>query len=66
MRKDASCINILTCEHYIKCVLPEVPYRDLFDDITGNKRFLVTDEETGKAHPGYQRISARRPQLDFK
>lgn len=51
MPKDASCINILTCEHYIKCVLSEVPYRKLFDDITGNKSFLATDEETGKLIP---------------
>ena len=51
MRKDSSCINILTCEHYIKCVLPEVPNRQLFDGITGNKSFLVTDEETGKVIP---------------
>jgi class 3 adenylate cyclase len=51
MRKDTSCINVLTCEHYLNCVLPEVSYRDFFDDITGNKRFLVTDEETGKLIP---------------
>jgi len=51
MRKDASCINILTCEHYIKCVLSKVPDRALFDGITGSKSFLVTDEETGKVIP---------------
>jgi class 3 adenylate cyclase len=51
MRKDASCINILTCEHYIKCLLSEVPYRKLFDGIVGNKEFPVTDEETGKIVP---------------
>ena len=51
MRKDASCINILTCEHYLKCLLSEVPYAKLFDGITGNKRFLVTNEETGKIVP---------------
>ena len=51
MRKDASCINILTCEHYINCVLSQMPYRELFDDITGSKNFLVTDEETGKLIP---------------
>ena len=51
MGKDASCINVLTCEHYLNCVLPEVPYRDFFDGIAGNKRFLVTDEETGKVIP---------------
>ena len=51
MRKDASCINILTCEHYINCVLSQMPYRELFDDITGSKSFLVTDEESGKLIP---------------
>ncbi len=51
MRKDASCINILTCEHYIQCVLSGVPYPRLFDDICGNKQFLATDEETGKLIP---------------
>jgi len=51
MRKDACCINILTCEHYIKCVLPGVSYKGLFDDITGTENFLVTDEETGKLIP---------------
>lgn len=51
MHKDASCINILTCEHYIKCVSPGVPYKGLFDDITGTENFLVTDEETGKLIP---------------
>ncbi|MBT8370190.1 MAG: hypothetical protein KJO34_04445 [Deltaproteobacteria bacterium] len=48
MRKDSSCINILTCEHYIKSVLSEVPYHKLFDGITGNRQFVVTDEDTGK------------------
>ena len=51
MGKDASCINVLTCEHYLNFVLPAVSYRDFFGDITGNKRFLVTDEETGKLIP---------------
>jgi len=51
MRKDSSCINILTCEHYINCVLSEVPSRALFNDITGNKNFLFTDEETGQLIP---------------
>jgi class 3 adenylate cyclase len=51
MHKDASCLNILTCEHYLKCILPEVPNRQLFDGITGSKSFLVTDEETGKVIP---------------
>jgi class 3 adenylate cyclase len=51
MPKDASCINILTCEHYIKGVLSKVPYTRLFDEIAGNKNFLATDEETGKLIP---------------
>jgi class 3 adenylate cyclase len=51
MRKDASCINILTCKHYIKSLLSEVPYAKLFDGITGNKCFLVTDEKTGRIIP---------------
>jgi class 3 adenylate cyclase len=51
MPKDASCINILTCEHHIKCVLSKVPYRELFDGIAGNKSYLVTDEDTGKLIP---------------
>jgi class 3 adenylate cyclase len=51
MRKDASCINILTCKHYIKSLLSEVPYGKLFDGITGNKCFLVTDEKTGRIIP---------------
>ncbi len=51
MRKDASCINILTCEHYIKSVLSEVPYGEFFDGITGSQSFLVSDEDTGKVAP---------------
>ena len=51
MRKDTSCINILTCAHYIKGVLPEVPYRKLFDGITGSQNFLFSDENTGKIIP---------------
>jgi len=51
MRKDSSCINILTCEHYIKSVLSEVPYHKLFSGITGNQHFVVTDEESGKVIP---------------
>ncbi|CAB1079132.1 Adenylate cyclase (EC [Olavius algarvensis Delta 1 endosymbiont] len=51
MTKDASCINILTCEHYLKGLLSGVSYREFFDGITGNKRFLVTDEETGRLIP---------------
>ena len=48
MKKDASCINILTCEHYIKSVLSQVPYRMLFNEIIGNRKFFVADEDTGK------------------
>jgi class 3 adenylate cyclase len=48
MRKDSSCINILSCVHYIKSVLSEVPYRELFDGVAGSKRFAVTDENTGR------------------
>ena len=51
MRKDSSCINIITCEHYIKSLLSEVSYGKLFDGIIGNKRFLVTDEKTGRVIP---------------
>jgi len=51
MKSDASCINILTCEHYIKSVLSQVPYRKLFNDIIGNRKFFVTDEDTGKVVP---------------
>ena len=51
MKKDASCINILTCEQYIKSVLHQVPYRKLFNDIIGNRKFFVTDEDTGRLIP---------------
>jgi len=51
MKKDASCINILTCEHYIKSVLHQVPYRKLFNDIIGNRKFFITDEDTGRLIP---------------
>ena len=51
MRKDSSCINVLTCEHYIKSLLSEVPYNKLFEGIHGNGNFLVTDDNTGKVIP---------------
>ena len=51
MKKDASCINILTCEQYIKSVLHQVPYRELFNDVIGNRKFFVTDEDTGRLIP---------------
>ena len=51
MQKDSSCINILTCEHYIKSVLSDVPYQKLFNGITGNQHFVVIDEDSGKVIP---------------
>ena len=48
MKKDASCINILTCEDYIKSVLSQVPYRKLFNEIIGNQDFFVSDDDTGR------------------
>ena len=48
MKKDASCINILTCEHYIKSVLSQVPYCKLFYEIIGNRDFFVSDNDTGR------------------
>ena len=51
MEKDASCINILTCEHYLKTRVGKFSYKAFFRGIAGSKRFLVTDEETGKLIP---------------
>jgi class 3 adenylate cyclase len=51
MSKDTSCINIHTCENYLKNVLPAVPYDKLFDGIIGNWEFLFTDQNTGKIIP---------------
>ena len=51
MSKDSSCINILTCEHYIKSKLGDVPYDRFFDGICGNPDFCHTDENTGKIMP---------------
>ncbi len=48
MTKDTSCINICTCAHYLKSVLAEMPCGRLFSGIIGNRKFLVTDESTGK------------------
>jgi class 3 adenylate cyclase len=48
MQKDTSCINICTCEHYLKSVLAKVPYGRLFSGIIGNRKFFVTDESTGQ------------------
>jgi class 3 adenylate cyclase len=51
MSKDASCINILTCENFIKNVLPEVPYDKLFDGAVGSEQFLFADLSSGKIVP---------------
>jgi class 3 adenylate cyclase len=51
MSKDSSCINILTCEQYLKNVLPQVSYKKLFDNIIGNQKYLVAEEDTGKVVP---------------
>jgi len=48
MPRDTSCINILTCENYIKSILPKVPYEKLFEGIIANEEFLVTDINSGK------------------
>jgi len=48
MKKDSSCINICTCAHYLKSVLAEIPCGRLFREIIGNRKFFVTDEDTGK------------------
>ena len=48
MKKDASCINICTCAHYLKSILAEMPFGRLFRGIIGNPKFLVTDECTGR------------------
>jgi class 3 adenylate cyclase/predicted hydrocarbon binding protein len=51
MKKDTSCMNILTCEHYIKSVLSQVPYHKLFKEIIGSRKFFITDEDTGRLIP---------------
>lgn len=51
MRKDSSCINILTCVHYIRSVLSEVPFKKLFDGVAGSKCFPVVCEDTGRLVP---------------
>ena len=51
MSKDTNCINILTCENYIKSILPDVPYDKLFNGIIGNEEFLFTDINSGKIVP---------------
>ncbi|MGD9363195.1 MAG: adenylate/guanylate cyclase domain-containing protein [Desulfobacterales bacterium] len=51
MKKDSSCINICTCAHYLKSVLAETPYGRLFRDIIENRKFFVTDENTGSLMP---------------
>ncbi len=54
MRKDTSCINIITCECYINKILSDVPYHQLFNGILKNGDFLFIDENTGKLMPVYQ------------
>jgi class 3 adenylate cyclase len=51
MSKDSSCINLLTCEHYIRRKLGDVPYDRFFDGILGNPDFCYGDENTGKIVP---------------
>ncbi|MGD8264153.1 MAG: adenylate/guanylate cyclase domain-containing protein [Desulfobacterales bacterium] len=51
MRKDSSCINVVTCEHFIKTSLSTVPYTKLFGGIVGNEKYLYADEDTGKIVP---------------
>ena len=51
MAKDASSINILTCESYINRTLPAVPYEQLFDGIFANEKFLFTDKDNGEIKP---------------
>ncbi len=51
MSKETSCINLLTCEHYIKSQLGDVPYDRFFDGILGNADFCYTDESTGEIVP---------------
>ena len=51
MSKDSSCINILTCENYIKRVLGDVPAAKLFEGIDGNEAFLTMDLNTGQIAP---------------
>ncbi len=51
MKKDTCCINIATVENYIRSVLSEVPYDQLFEGIVGNDECLVTDENSGEIVP---------------
>ena len=51
MPKDSSCINILTCENYLKSVLSEIPYKRFFEGIANRSKFPIADEETGKIIP---------------
>jgi class 3 adenylate cyclase len=51
MCKDTSCINILTCENYIKTVLRKVPYEKLFEGTVGSEEFLFADLKTDKIIP---------------
>ena len=51
MPKDASCINVLTCENYLKSIMSAVPHERLFEGIANSNNFLVTDEESGRIIP---------------
>jgi class 3 adenylate cyclase len=51
MRKDSSCLNILSCVHYLKNILSEIPYRRLFEGIVGSQNFPITDEDSGQLVP---------------
>ena len=51
MSKDTSCININTCEHYLKSIIPELSDDKLFEGIIGTEDFLFMDLNTGKLAP---------------
>jgi len=51
MPKELCCSNLLTCESYIKSVLPEIPHDRLFEGIIENNEFLTTSEQTGNVVP---------------
>jgi len=51
MKKDVCCINISTQINYMRSVLSEVPYEQLFEGIVGNDEFLITEEKSGNIVP---------------
>jgi class 3 adenylate cyclase len=61
MAKDSSCMNIVTCRHYLNRVLPHVPDALLFNTILGNGAFAYLHEDTGKIVP-----VTREYLLDYK